>query len=158
MQEESKKKVFLPAKVFRRTGEKSFSVQLMTAPGGKYLPGVVEVHCTKVDWGNHPMLAVDQLSGDSRGQCEDKTRSGGWQLWERLQTMGTAEMFITPGTSSATSEPGIVKGRGHMGVSEGVEICLGQYEPRRHAFMRCELRVSASQSNCSDGIDCFSNK
>lgn len=148
-------RIFFPAKVFRRTGEKSFAVQLM-GPGGMYFPGVIEVYCLNVDWSNHPML------GSREQEASDgKARSGGWMLSERLRTMGTPEMFSRMQPRESTTGHGTgpadasnhahrheqqqqqQQWNGHMCTSEGVEICLGPYEPCRHAFIRCELRVVA---------------
>ena len=39
---------FQPARLFRRTGRNSFTVQLSESPG------VVEIYCTDVDWDCHP--------------------------------------------------------------------------------------------------------
>jgi hypothetical protein len=76
-------------------------------------------------------------------------------LSERLRTMGTPEMFgsrLQHASSDRTSHLNSAaqkqpraqeQWKGHMCTSEGVEICLGPYEPSRHAFVRCELRVVA---------------
>ena len=53
---------FRRAKLFRRTGRASFAVQMLGAPG------VIEIHCTEVDWGDGGMVTegrVDSLGTES---------------------------------------------------------------------------------------------
>lgn len=106
------------AKIFRRTGKRSFAVQL------EGFPGVVEVHCTSEDWG---YMA--------------RTWSDASELEDRMCTIGTPRMFVKDkrsGTVAAKKE----KCARPIDFCEGVEIALGPYDPRRRAFVQCALRVS----------------
>jgi hypothetical protein len=114
------------AKVFRRMGRSSFAVQLADesvppcnddngAMTVTHMPGVVQVHCSDVDWG---YMMHDDVA-----------------LERRLTKLGTMAMF------SADEESEFVD---HISVHEGVTIALGPYDPKIKAFVQCMLRVEGS--------------
>ncbi len=114
------------AKVFRRIGRSSFAVQLVdesvpscnnenSAMTVTHMPGVVQVHCSNVDWG---YMMHDDVA-----------------LERRLTKLGTMAMF------SADEESEFVD---HISVHEGVTIALGPYDPKIKAFVQCMLRVEGS--------------
>lgn len=104
---------FHRAKIFRRIGSSSFAVQLLQQDETKFMPGIIQVHCSDVDWG--------YLGGDCDRQL---------QLERRLCKMGTAV-----GVFSGMDE--------HEGIHlhEGVRIALGPYDAKLRAFVQCRLRV-----------------
>ena len=134
---------FQRARVLMKTGERSFAVQLAVDKEGlKFLPGIIEIHCTKVDWGNHAMLLPPGKKGAVEGSCCPGMADMKEQqlFWKRLENMGSAAMFVS---SPVKEEHGLYSATcgGAMELHEGVEVKLGHYAPGMHAFMRCELRV-----------------
>ena len=125
-----------PAKVFRRTGERTYCVQLArdpvtTTPEGlaaasgaiTMMPGVIDVQCTSVDW-------TWNTGHNGRQWQQDMLHA----LERRLQKIGTRDMFNWGYAQQCRClvQP--------IDVSEGVEIMLGPYHPERRAFVRCSLR------------------
>jgi hypothetical protein len=115
------------AKVFRRIGRSSFAVQLTDesvplcnnengAMTVTHMPGVVQVHCSDVDWG---YMMHDDVA-----------------LERRLTKLGTLAMF-----SAAEEYSEFVD---HISVHEGVMIALGPYDPKIKAFVQCMLKVEGS--------------
>jgi hypothetical protein len=113
------------AKVFRCIGRSSFAVQLAddsvsscdgnSAMTVTHMPGVVQVHCSDVDWG---YMMHDDVA-----------------LERRLTKLGTVSMF------GAAQESEFVD---HISVHEGVTIALGPYDPNIKAFVQCMLRVEGN--------------
>ncbi len=120
------------AKVFRRIGRSSFAVQLVdesvpscndenSAMTVTHMPGVVQVHCSDVDWG---YMMHDDVA-----------------LERRLTKLGTMAMF------SANEGSEFVD---HISVHEGVKIALGPFDPKIKAFVQCMLRVEGSSGADED--------
>jgi len=130
---------FCKAKVFRRTGDRSYSVQLMLpvqkqerrgeedAPYNP-MPGVIEIHCRDVDW-------LWNTQGMGRDWQEDALHL----LEKRLGKLGTRSMFLWTGEGvpECVVPP--------IDYSEGVEVELGPYVPARTAFVQCRLRANLSK-------------
>lgn len=125
--------VFRPAKIFRRIGPNAFAVQL------KGCPGVVQVFCTDMDWG-----VASSSSHTSRQFLAD--------LELRLCKLGTRSMFSVQRRAATTETADAVAVKCSVqpvGFHEGVEISLGPYDPNRHAFVQCKLRVVSPVSSSS---------
>ncbi len=119
---------FCKARVFRRTDNRSYSVQLMAEE--RVLPGVIEVHCADVDW----LWNTEHMD---RQWQEDRL----FLLERRLQKLGTRQMFAS-GEGKGMPLKCVVA---PIDFSEGVEVELGQYVPARAAFVQCRLRADLSK-------------
>lgn len=108
---------FREARLFRRTGRFSYSVQLQGSPG------VVEIHCTEVNWGH-----LDA--------CEDSSR----RLQDRLVYLGTAGMFVPGARNECKYNP-----IGHG--AERLLVEVGPYEPSLKAFVQCRMKVLVDDSH-----------
>jgi hypothetical protein len=127
---------FRRAKVFRRTGCSSFAVQLAdealppaSSEDGppSFLPGIILVHCTEVDWGYLARRDPDLLE-------------------KRLCKMGTpASLFVAGAEDSFQSQ-----GTSVILVGEGVSVALGRYDARLKGFVQCRLKVPQCEPPSND--------
>lgn len=109
---------FRPVKIFRRTGQNSFAVQVQGCPG------VTHVFCSHMDW--------DGSSSSSSSSSHSKLLD---DLEYRLCKLGTCGMFAWDDSEHAMRcnvKP--------IAFEEGVQVRLGQYDASRHAFVQCSLR------------------
>ena len=119
-----------PAKVFRRTGDRTYCVQLARDTAETIastchapvimMPGVIDAHCISLDWRWNTAHHDRQWHQDMLHALE-----------HRLHKLGTRAMFDW-------NQGGCVVQV--IDVSEGVEIMLGPYHPERRAFVQCSMR------------------